>query len=852
MALSAVLVIAACSPARAGSDPTTAFASVDAPIFNHVRTVGRSYVPEAPTFDTSLFSLKDDGSGALLLRRWRQVRRYSDTGLGVSSLYASRDAGQQWAPASDSALPADAIVSSAPWDGVSSAGTTVAVELYRQSARTDDGYELGQAEHLVSRRSSDFGRTWSDDTAISTVLCGNCNSEYHQAAVASDGNGNWIVASIKSELVQTDTPPECCHNNRKTSIIVYYSFDDGRTWTEGAEVWSEEVVLGGSEFTEDIGSRHPLVAASGADGSWGLAWRGEHDGALRVARAADAASPWVLHPITPPGSADPLRRPDWFAYGGPSLATTASGAWLVAWEEELPGEQYGTDSDIYFSRSGDNGQSWGEPQPLGAYVEDDDRDDLTPSLATDGKGHVLAVWSSRVSLGWRRGAPAYIVSSISADDGLSWTAPTPVDPAASHDERQDFAPFAAGDSAGRWTVAWSTLPAETMWYWNSQEAEVHVAVAGLRCGNGTVEIGEQCDDGNAIDGDGCNSDCMPASCGNEVVEEGEECDGLELIDNHTCSANCGLSRCGDGERDVWTEACDDGNGEESDDCPGSCQPVSCGDGYVNAGEQCDDGNFDPTDGCKNCRFTYCGDHVLRSGVELCDDGNSLEIDACTEQCLPAVCGDGRVWIGVEDCDDPDGVRYGGACTPDCKLDNICGDPDADGTVSASDALSVIRYAVDLSSGCNLERCDIDGSGRVATDDALDVLHLSSGLDVVRQCPVGQWATFTLKDSRAFQYLQFDIDARSRGLDFDLGYHQGHCELIGNRASYVVGIAREGALDVAVFSIHAHKGPSPLVRCRIYRRHDATGDGPVSITVGAAVDSDLNESLPLPEVLLRLE
>jgi cysteine-rich repeat protein len=28
------------------------------------------------------------------------------------------------------------------------------------------------------------------------------------------------------------------------------------------------------------------------------------------------------------------------------------------------------------------------------------------------------------------------------------------------------------------------------------------------CGNGTIEDGEQCDDGDALSGDGCSSDCQ--------------------------------------------------------------------------------------------------------------------------------------------------------------------------------------------------------------------------------------------------------------------------------------------------------------------------------------------------------
>jgi len=47
------------------------------------------------------------------------------------------------------------------------------------------------------------------------------------------------------------------------------------------------------------------------------------------------------------------------------------------------------------------------------------------------------------------------------------------------------------------------------------------------CGNGLVEAGEECDDGNTISGDGCAVDCtMETVCGDGVVDPlgGEECD----------------------------------------------------------------------------------------------------------------------------------------------------------------------------------------------------------------------------------------------------------------------------------------------------------------------------------------
>jgi len=51
------------------------------------------------------------------------------------------------------------------------------------------------------------------------------------------------------------------------------------------------------------------------------------------------------------------------------------------------------------------------------------------------------------------------------------------------------------------------------------------------CGDSRLDPGEQCDDGNTVDGDGCSATCMrEAYCGDGTVDPGEACDdgGLPL------------------------------------------------------------------------------------------------------------------------------------------------------------------------------------------------------------------------------------------------------------------------------------------------------------------------------------
>src|SRR4029077_18043681 len=63
--------------------------------------------------------------------------------------------------------------------------------------------------------------------------------------------------------------------------------------------------------------------------------------------------------------------------------------------------------------------------------------------------------------------------------------------------------------------------------------------AAPACGDGFLDPGEQCDDGNTHNGDGCNSSCMLESCGNGVVDGSEQCDhGAANGTDDCCSTTC--------------------------------------------------------------------------------------------------------------------------------------------------------------------------------------------------------------------------------------------------------------------------------------------------------------------------
>ena len=116
-----------------------------------------------------------------------------------------------------------------------------------------------------------------------------------------------------------------------------------------------------------------------------------------------------------------------------------------------------------------------------------------------------------------------------------------------------------------------------------------------RCGNGVVDQGEQCDDGNRANGDGCSSTCQVESMSSNNRP------------NSARRVGASMSQCGNGILEAG-EQCDDGNTIGGDNCDSNCQieairrPFSiCGNGVVEASEECDSGNPAGGNGCTaNC------------------------------------------------------------------------------------------------------------------------------------------------------------------------------------------------------------------------------------------------------------
>ncbi|MBU1179516.1 Ig-like domain-containing protein [Patescibacteria group bacterium] len=207
------------------------------------------------------------------------------------------------------------------------------------------------------------------------------------------------------------------------------------------------------------------------------------------------------------------------------------------------------------------------------------------------------------------------------------------------------------------------------------------------CANGAKETGEDCDDNNTINGDGCSNICLhetttKLNCGDGTINTDEDCDDGNTSSGDGCSDQClnegaskGGSVCGNGDIGDG-EDCDDGNTSSGDGCSSECLNegteagiASCGNGKIEAGEDCDDSGVADGDGCsKNCLHEgsivgggTCGENgVEKTKGEDCDDGNTTDGDGCSMMCLnegsslsyksPSICGNNGVSETGEDCD----------------------------------------------------------------------------------------------------------------------------------------------------------------------------------------------------------
>ncbi len=245
------------------------------------------------------------------------------------------------------------------------------------------------------------------------------------------------------------------------------------------------------------------------------------------------------------------------------------------------------------------------------------------------------------------------------------------------------------------------------------EFDVECLPVGV-CGDGQLDPGEECDDGNTIDGDGCTAGCIIEVCGDGVVNNNgvEECDDGNLMNGDGCNNQCLNEFCGDnnvqsgycvdtaagnsnnGTATVKTVCTTDADcaslgstfqcGEECElpgtgTCDANCQTIGaavCGNGAIcQVDADCNAGRNEVCTLNGSGTFGTCTEPL-----EVCDDGNTVRFDGCTncqvlacEECEDLNC---RAFPGsspadrVDECFNATGTAAGGPAAGQPK-DELC-------------------------------------------------------------------------------------------------------------------------------------------------------------------------------------
>lgn len=242
-------------------------------------------------------------------------------------------------------------------------------------------------------------------------------------------------------------------------------------------------------------------------------------------------------------------------------------------------------------------------------------------------------------------------------------------------------------------------------------------------------------------------DTSTATCGDGVLDAGEECDDGNRRAGDGCSFNCTIE-CGAGNDTDFDGVCN-----PNDICPGFDDNIDTNgngvpDGCDASTEQCDDGIDNDLDGATDCADTDCASLAICAatpGTETsCSDGRDndgdLDIDCLDFDCIfdPVCSGTGGFETDCSNGVDDDGDFDVDCLDFDCDFDPACtgggggsfgletacsdgADDDGDGLVDCLDGDCIFDISCTPPANATGENCtngvDDDGDVAIDCDDA---------------------------------------------------------------------------------------------------------------------------------------
>jgi hypothetical protein len=252
--------------------------------------------------------------------------------------------------------------------------------------------------------------------------------------LATDGAGVWEAVWCSNAPIGIDY-----------GVLHSRSTNNGLSWSAPAKL--------SADTTSPAALSDAAVIAPGGGNVWVCAWSSESatpgESDILACRSADGGATWSPAAAVTGSGVNRNYLP--------VLDSDRAGTWIMAWEtSDLTSTTVGQDGDIMFCRSADNGVSWSTPAPLNTDAGVDTRIDGSVSLATDRAGRWIAVWQGANAYTNPYGTDSEIFFSRSLDNGLTWSAPQPLNVYALVDGGYDWNASIASDGTGNWVTAWVT------------------------------------------------------------------------------------------------------------------------------------------------------------------------------------------------------------------------------------------------------------------------------------------------------------------------------------------------------------------------------------------------------------
>lgn len=316
---------------------------------------------------------------------------------------------------------------------------------------------------IVYSRSVDDGAVWTNPEPLFSVDSIPIDAEEFVPRVAHGRNGRWLTSFFLFE-------DDFASPQRQGKVLIAHSLNNGETFEDGP--WELAFGLSGAGSNE-----YPFgVKLDGGDDRWLIAWQSTDpiiaenlnfpDDTIDIGSDSDILFTTSFRTNQGERIITNARRLNTNALTDvgddtvPHLLRLGAFQFMCVWvtEDTFDGT-IGTDADLVYAISVDDGETWSSPRVLNNNAGFDNGFDLAVSVAFDSvRNRLVAVWSTTDSALGGGGADLLaesdVVYAISTDRGSTWSDPVRIGGSDS-DTDFDEAPEIRFDPRGEWIVTWT-------------------------------------------------------------------------------------------------------------------------------------------------------------------------------------------------------------------------------------------------------------------------------------------------------------------------------------------------------------------------------------------------------------